>query len=152
MEPSLREHVALTIVARQSLLSRLWKRVPILVRAVFSGFLVLTVGGIFTGPLLFANIRFRPEVPWSVPLLAAYMWFFWQYLRGRWWPRSTADARRQGLRANPLSARTWRWAMAAGYSGLIGVFALHVVVGRLTPLNITIPPLLRQMPPFSLLS
>jgi len=41
----------------------------------------------------------RPAVPWSVPLLAVYMWFFWQYLQGRWWPRSTNQARRRYLRA-----------------------------------------------------
>ncbi|HEV7241606.1 MAG TPA: type II CAAX endopeptidase family protein [Thermoanaerobaculia bacterium] len=137
---------------RQSLPSRIWNRVPIVVRAVLSGFLVLTVGGILTGPLLFANIKFSPDVPWSVPLLAAYMWFFWQYLRGRWWPRSTADARRRGLRANPLSSRTWLWAMTTGSLSLVGIFALHVVVGRLTPLNITIPPLLRDLPSFTLIS
>src|SRR5687768_10406703 len=84
------------------LLSRFWAQLPVIVRAVLTGCLVLTAGGILTGPLLFANIRFWPEVPWSVPLLAAYMWFFWQYLRGHWWPRSTADARKHWLRANSL--------------------------------------------------
>ena len=136
----------------KSLPSRIWCRLPLVVRAIVVGFLVLTAGGILTGPLLFANIKFSPEVPWSVPLLAAYMWFFWQYLRGRWWPRATAEARRQCLRANSLSSRMWFWAMTAGYLGLVAVYALHWVVGRLTPLNIDIPALLRHLPPLTLVS
>ena len=131
---------------------RIWVRLPVFVRAVLLGCLVLTVGGMFTGPFLFANIKFWPAVPWSVPFLAAYMWLFWQYLRGRWWPRSTADARRQGLRANPLSSRAWLWAMTAGYLALVSSFALHWVVGRVTPLNFDIPAFLLQLPPFTLLS
>lgn len=123
-----------------------------IVRAVLLGCLVLTVGGIFTGPLLYANIRFWPAVPWSVPLLAVYMWFFWQYLRGRWWPRSTAEVRRHTLRANPLSASVWRWALIAGYFAMGSSYALHWVVGRLTPLNFAIPAVLQQLPTFTLIS
>ena len=132
--------------------SRLWARLPLLVRAVLVGSVVLTAGGMFTGPLLFANIKFWPAVPWSVPLLAIYMWVFWQYLRGRWWPRSTSDARRRGLRANPLSAAAWRWALSAGSLGLIGVFALHWVVGRLMPLKFAVPSILQTLPSFTLIS
>ena len=123
-----------------------------LVRAILVGSLVLTTGGMFTGPLLYANIQFWPDVPWSVPFLAIYMWVFWQYLGGRWWPRSTSEARRRGLRANPMSAAAWRWALAAGYLGLIGVFALHWVIGRLTPLGLGMPSILQELPSFTLIS
>lgn len=133
-------------------LARLWARLPAVVRAVVQGSLVLSAGGILTGPLLYANIKFWPAVPWSVPLLAAYMWVFWQYLSGRWWPRSTAEARRHWLRANPLSARVWRWALLAGHLAMASSFALHWVVGRLTPLNFAIPAILESLPVFTLLS
>ena len=106
-------------------LARVWARLPVIVRAVLLGSVVLIVGGMLTGPLFFANVKFWPAVPWSVPLLAIYMWFFWQYFRGRWWPRSTADARRQGLRANALSSCVWRWALIAGYLSLACSYALH---------------------------
>ena len=135
-----------------SLFSRFWARLPVVVRAFLLGCLVLTVGGMLTGPLLFANIKFWPAVPWSVPLLAMYMWFFWQYLSGRWWPRSTADARKLGLRANPLSSRAWLWALTAGYLAMAGSYALHWVVGRLTPLNFAVPAVLQQLPAFTLIS
>ena len=129
-----------------------WARIPVVIRAVLVGALVLTVGGILTGPLLYANVKIWPEVPWSVPLLAGYMWFFWQYLSGRWWPRSTADARRKGLRANPLPASVWRWALISGYLAMASNYALHWVVGRLTPLNFTLPEVLTKLPPFTLMS
>src|SRR5688572_7436039 len=86
---------------------RSWGRLPVVLRAVLLGCLVLFVGGLATGPLIFANTKWRPTFPWSVPFLAVYMWLFWQYLRGRWWPRSTAGVRREGLRANALSSRVW---------------------------------------------
>ena len=121
-------------------------RVPIVVRAIVVGSTVLIAGGILTTPLIYANLKFWPSVPWSVALLAGYMWFFWQYLQGRWWPRSTSEWRRQGLRARPVSRRAWRWALLAGYLGMFSVFALHRVVGRLTPLGFDVPDLLHQFP------
>jgi membrane protease YdiL (CAAX protease family) len=116
------------------------------IRAVIVGCVVLTAGGILTGPLVYANLKLWPAVPWSVPVLAGYMWLFWQYLQGRWWPRSTAEARRQGLRARRLSPRVWCWAMIAGYLALVSSFALHWVVGRLAPLGFGIPEVLQQFP------
>lgn len=133
-------------------LARFWRRLPVVVRAVLVGSVVLTAGGLLTGPLIFANLRLWPEVPWSVPLLAAYLWLSWQYLRGRWWPRTTAEARRQGLRANRLSPRMCRWALAAGYLALVSVFALQWVVGRVVPLRYAVPELLQELPFFTLLS
>lgn len=134
------------------MLSRIWMQLPVIARAVLLGCLVLTVGGMLTGPLLYANIKLWPAVPWSVPLLAAYMWCFWQYLGGRWWPRSNSDARRQALRANPLSPRVWRWALLAGYLAMTSSFALHWVVGRMTPLKFAVPAMLQQLPSFTLIS
>lgn len=136
----------------QTVLSRFRLVIPVVLRAVVLGCVVLTIGGLLTGPLLFANIKLWPAVPWSVPVLAAYLWLFWQYMRGRWWPRSTAAARREGLRANPLPALVWRWALIAGYLAMAGSYVLHWVAGRLTPLGYAIPPLLREVPPFTMFS
>ncbi len=133
-------------------LMRTWQWLPVLVRAVIVGCVVVTAGGMLTGPLIFANLKFWPAVPWSVPVLAAYMWLFWQYLQGRWWPRSTAEARRQGLRARRLSLRVWRWAMIAGYFAMVSSFALHWVVGRVAPLQYGVPEVLQQFPFVTLLA
>jgi membrane protease YdiL (CAAX protease family) len=135
-----------------SFLVRIWRRLPIVLRAVIVGCIVLTAGGILTGPLIYANLRLWPAVPWSVPLLAAYMWLFWQYLRGRWWPRSTAETRRLGLRAHRLSRRIWCWAMIMGYLTMVSSFALQWVVGRLAPLRYAVPDVLQQFPAVTLLA
>lgn len=133
-------------------LVRLWRRLPVVARAVIVGCVVLTAGGMLTGPLIYANLKLWPAVPWSVPVLAAYMWLFWQYLQGRWWPRSTAEARRHGLRARRLSPRVWCWAMMAGYLAMVSGFALQWVVGRVAPLRYDIPEVLQQFPFVTLFS
>jgi membrane protease YdiL (CAAX protease family) len=133
-------------------LARIWSQLPVVVRAVIVGVLVLLGGNLLTGPLVLANLTLFPTVPWSVPLLAAYVWCYWQYLQGGWPPRSTAEARRQGLRANHLSSRIWRWAMTAGAMALAGSFALQWMVGRLTPLGYGIPGPLEAFPTFTLLA
>ncbi|MGH9867660.1 MAG: lysostaphin resistance A-like protein [Candidatus Polarisedimenticolia bacterium] len=130
---------------------RAWRRLPVSIRAVLAGCAVLTAGGLMTGPLIFANLKLWPAVPWSVPLLAGYMWLFWQYMNGRWAPRATADDRCSGLRARRLSAAVWRWALVAGYLGMTSSYALHWVVGRLAPLHYDIPEVLQPLPFFTLL-
>jgi len=130
---------------------RIWRWLPVVVRAVIVGCVVVTAGGMLTGPLIYANLKLWPTVPWSILVLAAYLWLFWQYLQGRWWPRSTAEARRQGLRARRLSPRVWWWAMIAGYLAMISSFALHWVVGRLAPLRYGVPEVLQQFPFVTLL-
>lgn len=124
-----------------------WCRLPTIFRAAIVGSVVLVAGGILRGPLIYANLKVWPTVPWSVILLAGYLWVFWQYLGGRWWPRSTSEARRHALRAQPLSRRVWFWALLAGYLGMVSSFALHRVVMRLTPLHYEIPSVLDPLSP-----
>ncbi len=123
-----------------------------IVRAVIAGCVVLIVGGALTSPLLYANLKLWPTVPWSVPLLAGYLWLFWHYLQGRWWPRSTSTSRREGLRARRVSRRAWTWALIAGYLGMVSSFALHRVAARLTPLHYDIPDILQPFSPVALIS
>jgi hypothetical protein len=47
-------------------------------------------------------------------MMALMLWVMWQYLGGRWWPRTTAEARRRNLRALPVSRRVFLWALVAG--------------------------------------
>jgi len=97
----------------ETFLARTWGRIPIVVRAVIAGFVVLVAGNFLPQGLIAANIR-SPAVPWSAAAIAVYLWLYWLYVQGRGWPRSTTTARRRGLRAVPLSPRVWRWSFAAG--------------------------------------
>ena len=112
----------------------LWQRLPIIVRAILSGSVLATVGTLPWALLSEANLKYLPKVPWSVPLMAVYLWLFWRYARGEGWPRPTAEIRKKNLRANGLSADVWGWAIFAGILGLVGLLIFMSVMSRLVRL------------------
>jgi membrane protease YdiL (CAAX protease family) len=63
--------------------------------------------------------------------MAVFLVFYWKFLKGWGWPRSTAAARRQGLRAEPISSSVWRWSLLAGGLGLTASIALFILSHRL---------------------
>jgi membrane protease YdiL (CAAX protease family) len=64
----------------------------------------------------------------------AWLSFFWWYVSGHGWPRSTQEGRRRDLRAPSLSKRAWIWALIAGTLGIIGTIAMAFVTARLARL------------------
>ena len=109
---------------------RLWGKLPALVRAVIVGELVVMVGGL-PELLLAANLKLFPAIPWSLPAILVWLWLFWRYLNGMWWPRSTSQQRRRDLRGCPVSMRVWRWSLLAGGLGMVSVVALAFLTPRL---------------------
>lgn len=93
-------------------------------------FLTLFVQGIWTG-LLVANLATSPGVPWAVILMGLVLWLLWQYLKGKWWPRSTSEARRRSLRANSLSGRVFGWAVLAGLLSIVALTGFWIVLFQL---------------------
>lgn len=107
-----------------------WQRLPIIVRAVLIGILVNLLA--LPWPILAGtNFRLFPRIPWSVAVMAIYLWLCWQYLGGRGWPQSTADFRRRSLRARPVSARAWRWSFLAFGLGWASLKAFEFVFTRI---------------------
>jgi len=53
--------------------------------------------------------------------MSGVLWLYWKYFSGSWWPRVTAEARRNNFRAVKLSAAVWKW-------GLVGALLFVVVV------------------------
>jgi len=106
----------------------------VIVRAVLTGAVAAAAGTLPWASLVAANLKFLPSVPWAVPLTALYLWLYWRYLRGEGWPRSTAQARRATLRANPLSEDVWAAALFAGGLGLMALVLLLGVMNRLVRL------------------
>lgn len=104
-------------LTEEGLITRLWQRVPSVLRAFVTGSVVLTAGGVFTDPLITGDATLWPDVPWSAALLLVWMAIFWRYARGQWWPKSTASTRRAHLRAHPLTAVVWRFALVTGAFG-----------------------------------
>src|SRR6202035_3171064 len=109
---------------------RLWGHVPVLVRAVVVGELILTVGGL-PELLLFVNLKHAPAIPWSLATTAIWLWLCWRYLDGAGWPRSTSQQRKRDLRGRPLPAQVWRWSLLAGSLAMVSVVALAFITARL---------------------
>ena len=93
------------------------RRIPTVVWTGILAF-VLTVfaGGVWT-VLLISNVATSPAIPWAVAVMALLLWLMWQYLGGKWWPRSTSQARRRYLRARPVTGQVF----ALGFAGRCAV-------------------------------
>ena len=106
------------------MLKQLWNRVPVIIRAIIVGELVVSVGGILPPLAIIANLRTTPRVPWMLFVTFLWLWLFWWYLQGNGWPRSTAESRRRDLRGNSLPGRVWGWALLAGTLGIASTLTL----------------------------
>ena len=102
--------------------------------ALFALMLAVLAVGVWSG-LLVANLQTSPTIPWAVAVMAALLWVMWQYLGGRWWPRGTAEVRRRCLRARPVAARVFAWALVAGGLGIISLTGLWIVLLQLVKVH-----------------
>ncbi len=130
----------------------LWKRLPVLIRAVITGLLVAAAGTTPWALLVWANTKYWPQVPWAVPPTALYLWFFWKYVRGEGWPRSTSEARRAGCRANNLTGEVLGAALFAGVLGLTALVLFSSLTNRLVRLPSHPPEDLSRFPILTLAS
>jgi membrane protease YdiL (CAAX protease family) len=115
-------------------------RVP---AVVWSGILafVLTVvaGGVWT-VLLISNLTTSPAIPWAVVVMALLLWLMWQYLGGKWGPRSTSQARRRYRRAKPVSGQVFAWAVAAGVLSIVALVGYWIVLVQLVKIPARVLP------------
>lgn len=113
----------------------MWRRLPVVVRAVFAGVAAAAAGTLPWARLVSANSRHGSALPWAVPVMAAYLALYWRYLARGWgWPQSTADARRANARANAPHGEVWGVALLAGMLGLGSILLLQGVMSRLVVL------------------
>jgi membrane protease YdiL (CAAX protease family) len=112
----------------------IWKRVPVILRAVLAGFIVAAVGTLPWAGLATLNQKYASGIPWAVPIMAVYLWLYWRYMKGGGWPRSTAEIRRLSCRANSLSDEVWGASILAGIVGLAFVILFQVVLNRMVRL------------------
>jgi membrane protease YdiL (CAAX protease family) len=115
-------------------LMSLWRRLPVVVRALVTGLVLLVAGTLPWASLVALNIKYGSAVPWAVAPAALYLWLYWRFVRGAGWPRSTAEVRRTLARANRLSPEVWGIALMAGVVGLAAVMLLQQVMTRLVTL------------------
>ena len=135
------------------IVAELWRRLPVVVRAVLVGGGAAAAGSVPWARLVTTNARHGSVLPWAVPVMAAYLVLYWRYLvRGQGWPRSTADARRANARANAPLDDAWGAALLAGLLGLVSILLLQGVMSRLVRLPQQRDLDISQYPTFTVLS
>jgi membrane protease YdiL (CAAX protease family) len=107
------------------------KRILVVARASALALLILVCAQGIWGVLNTVNLMLSPAIPWSVPAMAVVLWLIWQYLSGKGWPRSTAQARRQLLRAKPVSRQVLAWTMLTGVCSTVALAGYWIVMFRL---------------------
>ena len=115
-------------------MSNFWNRLPAIVRGILVAELVVTIGTIPPSIAVILNLRTSPSIPWMLVVTAGWLLFFWWYVSGHGWPRSTQEARRRDLHAPSLSKAAWTWALIAGTLGITGTIAMAFVTARLAHL------------------
>jgi membrane protease YdiL (CAAX protease family) len=98
------------------------------------------------GPLVLANMRFRPEIPWAAPTMAILLAGLIAYLSGRGWPRATSTTRRRLLRWNAMPASTFFLAVGAGVLGLAAFGGLWITAADFVHIPAGIQPKMTGIP------
>lgn len=111
------------------------RKIPTVFWAAFLALAVTMLAGGVWSALLVANLQTSPTIPWAVGVMAFLLWLMWQYLGGRWWPRSTSETRRRCLRARPVAGRVFAWALVAGGLSIISLTGLWIVLLQLVKVH-----------------
>ena len=101
--------------------------------------------------LIGANLKLSGSVPWAVPAMAVYLFFYWRYCGGWGWPAGTAAFRRRRFRAGAIATRIWLWAMAAGVTAMASAVWLLFAWSRIVPLPMPAAPDLSPYPWWTIL-
>src|SRR5258708_21608080 len=124
-------------------------RVPAVVWSGAMAFvLAVGAGGIWT-VLLVSNLATSPAIPWAVAVMGLLLWAMWRYLGGRWWPRSTSQARRRHLRARSLPGRVFAWALAAGLLSITALVGYWIVLLQVVKIPTRVLPNFFSYPPLT---
>jgi membrane protease YdiL (CAAX protease family) len=121
-------------------------RILLVVRAVILGILIAMVGQGVWSAILVVNLKTTPSIPWSVALMIVLLWLIWQYLGGRWWPRSNSEARRRNLRANSVSGEVFGWAILSGALSLVALSAYWIVMSQIVRVPSSVLPDMSMYP------
>ena len=107
-------------------LVRAWNQLPLVLRAIITGFAV-SAAGITTWSLLLTLI----PAPWSILPMIMGLWVYLKFFSGRIGPQKSRSARQTNFRAIKLLPSVWKWGMLAALLFVIIVQASFVVTFRL---------------------
>jgi membrane protease YdiL (CAAX protease family) len=115
-------------------------RIPAVVWSGAMAFLLATSLGAIWSVLITINTATSPAIPWAVAVMALLLWVMWQYMGGRWWPRSTSQARRRYLRARRLPGQVFAWAVVAGLLSIVALVGYWIVLLQLIKIPTRVAP------------
>ena len=112
--------------------------------AIGSGVAIIIVSEAVWIGLIGAYSRHPVSFPWFVPAMAAFLMVGVAWLKWGTWPRYGRDARRSGVRLNPVAPRIFLLSLAAGwtsfFSGAFAYVAYRILSGLGGEVPMTIPP------------
>ena len=77
---------------------RFWQRIPVVIQAMVLGLFVFTIG-----TYAWLVVLVLIPSPWPIVVMSGVLLLYWKYFSGSWWPKATADARRNSFRVVKLS-------------------------------------------------
>jgi hypothetical protein len=113
------------------------------------GFAIIVFGAGAWAALVTSNLTTSPAIPWAVPTMALILWAMWQYLGGKWWPRSTSETRHRYMRAGPVSREVFVWALLAGMPSILALAGFWIVMFHLVKMPGNALPDFSKYPPLT---
>ena len=100
-------------------------------------------------PLVIANLKFHPEIPWAPATMGVLLTGLILYLSGRGWPGSTSQTRRRLLRWNAMPLSTFALAIGAGALAMIALSGGWIAVSDLVHIPAGLQPKMGPTPPLT---
>jgi|SRR6185503_5730229 len=107
-------------------ISGLWGRLPLMLRAILTGFGVSSVGVSLWSVMLAAL-----PGPWPILPMIPILWLFWKFFSGRFGSSEGSIVRRESFRLTKLPRPAWKWGLAGAGLFVITVQASFVITFRL---------------------
>jgi membrane protease YdiL (CAAX protease family) len=111
-------------------LTKVWQRLPLLVRAILAGAFVTDSMTLPVASFVLGYADVGARWPWSAPLGLAWTWVTWRYWGGVGPPAATSEARRRARRAHALAPASLAASCVAGLLWMAAAQAFGQVVGR----------------------
>jgi membrane protease YdiL (CAAX protease family) len=122
-------------VAVSSRVMAVWRWLPVLVRAPIVAFVVSNIGSTAGVLPVFANTKFLPGVPWSLPATALVMATFWYYVTGGGYPAATRAARQEVTRLKSLPWPVWRAAVLPLLLSIVTMTSFRLALPSILPVE-----------------
>jgi membrane protease YdiL (CAAX protease family) len=97
-------------------LSLVWSKVPLIIRAILSGFLVSSVG-----ITLWSIFLMRFAAPWSILPMIIVLFVYWKFFSGKLGSKKSTALKQSNFRAIHLERHVWKW-------GLVGAIFFVIII------------------------